>query len=92
MTSGGRIVLIDSVFNKNGYIHDVFFQVLKGVVQKLYFRSRIFWHSDNEKYIDYDNGGAQLLHDLLACACKEGSISKRFYSPFPHASFLDIYV
>jgi hypothetical protein len=50
LSLGGRLVLINSVLTNMVLYMISFFQLPKGVLQRLdYFRSRFFWQGDNEK-------------------------------------------
>jgi hypothetical protein len=50
MTVGGRLVLINSVLTSLVMFMLSFFEVPKGVLERLdYFRSRFFWQGDNHK-------------------------------------------
>jgi hypothetical protein len=50
LSLGGRLVLINSVLTNMVLYMVSFFQVPKGVLQRLdYFRSRFFWQGDSEK-------------------------------------------
>jgi hypothetical protein len=47
---GGRLVLINSVLTSLTMFMLSFFEVPKGVLEKIdYFRSRFFWQNDNKK-------------------------------------------
>jgi hypothetical protein len=50
LSVGGRIVLINSVLSSLLMFMLSFFEVPKGVFEKInYFRSRFFWQHDNQK-------------------------------------------
>jgi hypothetical protein len=50
LSSGGRLVLINSVLSSLPMFIMSFFEVLKGVLKKIeYFRSRFFWQNDEHK-------------------------------------------
>ena len=50
MSVGGRLVLINSVLTSLAMFMLSFFEVPKGVLEKLdYYRSRFFWKSDEHK-------------------------------------------
>ena len=50
LSIGGRLVLINSVLSNMVLYMISFFQLPKGVLQRLdYFRSRFLWQGDNEK-------------------------------------------
>ena len=50
MSVGGRLVLINSVLTSLTMFMLSFFEVPKGVLEKLdYYRSRFFWQSDKHK-------------------------------------------
>ena len=50
MSVGGRLVLINSVLTSLTMFMLSFFEVPKGVLEKLdYYRSRFFWQSDEHK-------------------------------------------
>jgi hypothetical protein len=50
LSFGGRLVLINSVLTSLTMFMLSFFEVPKGVLQKIeYYRSRFFWQSDNQK-------------------------------------------
>jgi hypothetical protein len=50
LSSGGRLVLINSVLSSLPMFMMSFFRIPKGVIEKLdYYRSRFFWQSDEHK-------------------------------------------
>ena len=50
LSVGGRLVLINSVLTSLAIFMLPFFEVPRGVLEKLeYYRSRFFWQSDNHK-------------------------------------------
>jgi hypothetical protein len=50
LSVGGRLVLINSVLSSLSMYMLSFSEILRGVLKKLdYFRSRIFWQSDEHK-------------------------------------------
>lgn len=50
MSVGGRLVLINSVLTSLVMFMLSFFEVPKGVLERIdYFRSRFFWQGDNHK-------------------------------------------
>jgi hypothetical protein len=47
---GGRLVLINSVLSSLHMFMLSFFEIPKGVLEKIdYFRSRFFWQNDSQK-------------------------------------------
>jgi hypothetical protein len=50
LSSGGRLVLINSVLSSLPMFMMSFFRIPKGVLEKLdYYRSRFFWQCDEHK-------------------------------------------
>jgi hypothetical protein len=50
LSSGGRLVLINSVFSSLPMFMMLFFEIPKGVLKKFdYYRSRFFWQCDEHK-------------------------------------------
>ncbi len=50
MSVGGRLVLINSVLSSLAMFMISFFEIPKGVLQKIdYYRSRFFWQGDDHK-------------------------------------------
>ncbi len=50
MSVGGRLVFINSVLSSLAIFMISFFEIPKGVLQKIdYYRSRFFWQGDDHK-------------------------------------------
>jgi hypothetical protein len=50
LSYGGRLVLINSVLSSLALFMLSFFEIPKGVLEKLdFYRSRFFWQGDNHK-------------------------------------------
>ena len=50
LSVGGRLVLINSVLSSLAMFMISFFEIPKGVLQKIdYYRSRFFWQGDDHK-------------------------------------------
>jgi hypothetical protein len=50
LSSGGRLVLINSMFSSLPMFMMLFFEIPKGVLEKFdYYRSRFFWQCDEHK-------------------------------------------